>query len=223
MAFDQKTGDVAWKALDFANSYSTPKLIKIGGKDQLVIFMASQIIGVDPADGSLKWEHSCENQWKQNVCMPIWDEKERILFYSSNDVGAFGLKLTPKGDKTDVKELWSTKKIQLYHVTSVRIGDYVYGSTGAMAPAFFSAINMKTGEVAWRKRGFSKATCVLADGKLIILDEDGKLGIATPTPKDLQVHSETTLLDKVAWTVPTVVGKTLYVRDKKSIVAVDLG
>ena len=92
-----------------------------------------------------------------------------------------------------------------------------------MAPAFFSAINMKTGEVAWRKRGFSKATCVLADGKLIILDEDGKLGIATPTPKDLQVHSETTLLDKVAWTVPTVVGKTLYVRDKKSIVAVDLG
>ena len=130
MAFDQKTGDVAWKALDFANSYSTPKLIKIGGKDQLVIFMASQIIGVDPADGSLKWEHSCENQWKQNVCMPIWDEKERILFYSSNDVGAFGLKLTPKGDKTDVKELWSTKKIQLYHVTSVRIGDYVYGSTG---------------------------------------------------------------------------------------------
>ena len=31
------------------------------------------------------------------------------------------------------------------------------------------------------------------------------------------------LLDDVAWTVPTIVGKTIYVRDKQGISALDLG
>jgi hypothetical protein len=30
-------------------------------------------------------------------------------------------------------------------------------------------------------------------------------------------------LDGTAWTVPTLVGKTLYVRDKANIMALDLG
>ena len=81
---------------------------------------------------------------------------------------------------------------------------------------------MKTGKVAWRDRGFAKATTVLADGRLIILDEEGKLAIATATPDELKIHSEVALFDDVAWTVPTVVGHTMYVRDKKVIMALDL-
>jgi len=99
----------------------------------------------------------------------------------------------------------------------------VYGSTGQRDPSFFAAINIKDGKVAWRERGFSKATTVLADGKLIILDEDGQLGLATATPEKFTVHSKVPLLDKVSWTVPTVVGKKMYVRDKKNIMALDLG
>ena len=86
-----------------------------------------------------------------------------------------------------------------------------------------AAINIKTGEIAWRKRGFAKANCVYADGKLIILDEDGMLYLTTASPEDLTVHSQVELLDKVAWTAPTIVGKRLYVRDKSKIVALDLG
>ena len=99
----------------------------------------------------------------------------------------------------------------------------MYGSTGMSGPSFMAAINIKTGEIAWRKRGFAKANCVYADGKLIILDEDGMLYLATASPDDLTVHSEVELLDKVAWTVPTIVGKRLYVRDKSKIIALDLG
>ena len=123
---------------------------------------------------------------------------------------------------TAVEEVWSTRKIQFYHVTTVRDGDYVYGSTGN-GPAFMAAINIKTGEIAWRKRGFAKANCLYADGKLIILDEDGTLYLATASPEDLTVHSQVELLDKVSWTVPTLSGKTLYIRDKHRIRALDLG
>jgi outer membrane protein assembly factor BamB len=223
VAFNKTDGSIAWKKQSYGNSYSTPKLINLDGEDQLVTFLATEIVGIDPNNGDLKWSYPHQNQWKQNVCMPILGP-DNILFFSSPEAGARGLKLTKKGDKTEIEEVWQTRKIQFYHVNSVSVGDYVYGSTGTgQGPAFFAAVNMKTGDIAWRERGLSKATCVYADGKLIILDEDGVLALASCSPEKFEVVSKATVLDKVAWTVPTVVGKTLYVRDQKSIMAFDLG
>lgn len=223
VAFDQMDGKVAWKAMDFANSYSTPKLITLDGEDQMVTFMAEEIIGFDPNNGNMKWRVAHGNQWKQNVCMPVWHPQSKTLVLSAPEAGAKGLTLTKNGDKTDVKEAWSSRKIQFYHVNSIGEGDFVYGTTGMQAPAFFAALNVKTGEVAWRERGFAKSTCLYADGKLIVLDEDGQLALASATPKGLTVESKTNILEKVTWTVPTLSGKSLFVRDKKAIVALDLG
>lgn len=220
VAFDKKDGSVVWKGLDFENSYSTPRIFDVGGKDQLITFMADALIGVDPNNGALEWQYAHKNQMGQNIAMPVM--VDGYLFLSSPEAGAKGLKLSRKEDKTAIEEIWSTRKIQFYHVSTVRDGDFVYGSTGTMAPAFMAAINVKTGEIAWRKRGFAKANVVHADGRLLILDEDGKLYLTTATPEDLTVHSEVELLDKVSWTVPTVVGRRLYVRDKVNIVALDL-
>ena len=105
---------------------------------------------------------------------------------------------------------------------AVRSGKYVYASSGD-GPAFITALNAADGKIAWRERGFAKATMVYGDGKLIILDEDGILALATPTPEALTVHTKLQLLKKPAWTALTLVGKTLYVRDKETIMALDLG
>lgn len=223
VAFNQTDGKVVWKGQDFANSYSTPKLINLDGEDQMVTFMADEIIGFNPANGELKWRVAHGNQWKQNVCMPVWHAASKTLVLSSTDAGAKGLRLTKKGDKTEVEEAWASRKIQFYHVTAIGVDDFVYGTTGAQAPAFFAALNAKTGEVAWRERGFAKATCLYADGKFIVLDEDGQLALATMNPKGMTVDSKTKILEKVTWTVPTLAGKSLFVRDKKNIVALDLG
>lgn len=224
IAFHKDTGEILWKNQSFKNSYSTPRIINMHGEDQLVTFMANEAIGVNPDNGELRWRYEIGNQWGLNVNMPIWFEDADTLFLSTTEAGARGLKITREGDGFAVEETWKSRKIQFYHVTSVRLGDYVYGSTGGSTggPAFFAAINAKTGKIAWRKRGFSKATCVYADGRLIILDEQGKLALTTATPEDLVIHSQIELLDRVSWTVPTVVGSRMYVRDKKTIRALDL-
>lgn len=222
IAFKKDSGDAVWQKHDYGNSYSSPKIITVDGEDQLVTFMSKQAIGIDPKNGDLKWTYGQENQWDQNISMPIWGD-DNVLFVSSPDAGARGLKLTKNGDKTDIKEIWSTKKVQFYHVTAVGVGDMVYGSTGMRAPSFLAAINRKTGELLWRERGFAKANCLYADGKLVILDENGELSLAAPSKEGLKILSKATVLESVAWTVPTLVGKTLYLRDKKNIVALDLG
>jgi outer membrane protein assembly factor BamB len=219
VAFKKKDGKIVWKSESFKNSYATPKIMKVAGSDQLVTFMAAELVGLDPKTGELKWSYSFGNQFGQNISPPVMSDGG-ILFLSSTQAGSRGLKISKDGE---VEEVWSTRKIQFYHVSSVKIGDYVYGSTGSMAPAFMSAINIETGEIPWRARGFAKANVIYADGKLYILDEDGNFYMATATPEKLEVISKIELLDKVAWTVPTIVGKTMFVRDKTKIMAVDLG
>ena len=64
---------------------------------------------------------------------------------------------------------------------------------------------------------------VYADGKAIILDEDGRLVLARLSPDALTVLAEAAIFDTQSWTVPTLVGTTLYARDRAEIVALDLG
>ena len=42
-------------------------------------------------------------------------------------------------------------------------------------------------------------------------------------PEGFEVLSSVALLDTTAWTAPTLVGTTLYVRDRAQIVALDVG
>ena len=49
VAFDQKTGAIAWKNGDVDPSPSSPRLIRVDGQEQLVLFHADGVAGFDPA------------------------------------------------------------------------------------------------------------------------------------------------------------------------------
>lgn len=223
VAFNKMDGKLAWKRHDYVNSYSSPMVIDVDGQEQLLCFMGKEIVGLSPESGDLLWRYEHGNRYDQNICMPVWGE-DRILFISSVDeCGSRGLKLTRKGDKTNVEEVWHNKKVGVHHSNAVRIGDYIYTSAGGQGPSLLHAVNVKTGEVAWKKRGFSKATMLAAGDWLIVLDEDGNLGLCRATPDRFKVLAKICLLEKPAWTVPTLVGTRLYLRDKGKIMALDLG
>ncbi len=221
VAFDKRDGHVVWKALSFPLSYSTPKIMRLGGEDHLVVYMASALIGVDPNTGRLRWNYPLENQWKQNITMPTQLDDDR-LFASTLEAGSRCLKLVKDGEFR-VEEVWSKRQPQYFFVSSVRMGDYIYGSSGDHTSSYMSAVNIRTGKLAWRTRGFSLANVVGVGDRLIILDGDGTLALATPSPEGLVVHSKVKLLDTPSWTAPTIVGKTLYIRDMHKIMALDLG
>lgn len=224
MAFKQKDGSVAWKKQDLDVSPSSHLIIKFDGQDQLVAFMGKAITGINPNNGELLWSLTHETNWGLNITTPVWNSSDNLLFISSAyNGGSRVLKLTKGADgRTGVSEVWFHRKMRVHHGTAVRIGDYVYGSSGDFGPSFVVAVNVKTGDIAWQDRSFSKANFVYADGKMIILDEDGTLAIATVSPEGMKILSQVELMDKLSWTVPTLAGKTLYVRDRKALVALDL-
>ena len=99
---------------------------------------------------------------------------------------------------------------------------HVYGSSGDFGPAPLTAVDVLTGAIAWQSREFPKVNSVQAGERTILLDEDGGLAIATLSPSGLQVLQEAQATTKLSWTVPTLIGRRLYVRDRRTLVALDL-
>ena len=222
IAFNQKDGTVAWKNQSLDMSPSSPIIANVDGQDQLIMFLGKVVAGLDPNNGNLLWSHPHVTEWGLNISLPVWGPDNLLFISSAYSGGSRVLKLTQKDGKTTAEELWFHRRMRLHHGTAIRIGDYVYGSSGDFGPAFFAAVNVKTGEIAYQDRSFPKSNFVLADGKLIILDEDGNLALATATPTELKVISKVSVLKNLAWTAPTLVGTKLYLRDRRTITALDL-
>jgi outer membrane protein assembly factor BamB len=223
VAFRQSDGTVAWKSGDFLISGGSPILIDLDGQEQLVCFARALIAGLDPGNGRVLWAHPHDAGNDFNFSLPLWGS-DRILFMSSGyKAGSRAIRLARAGDRTEVEELWFSPRLRFQFLNGIRVGDHVYGTTGDFGPAFLSAIDVRTGERAWQHRGFSQATLIHADGKAIIVDEDGDLALAKLSPEGVTVLSQMKLFDTVAWTVPTLAGATLYARDREKLVALDLG
>jgi outer membrane protein assembly factor BamB len=222
VAFDQKTGAVVWKKQDFKTSYASPILIKVDGQEQVVLMMESEIIGVEPNTGELLWSHPHQNRTKTNVSTPFWGADNLLFCSSAYDSGGRMLKLSVVGGKTKVEELWFQKKLRIHVANVIRLGEIIYGSSGDFGPAPFTAVNVKTGEVIWQERNLPKTSFIYADGRFIMLNEDGELILATPTATGLKIHSRVPLLTQTSWTPPTLAASRLYLRDRKTILALDL-
>ena len=222
MAFDQKTGAVVWKKQDFSLSPSTPTIINVDGQDQLVIVLADHIVGMNPNTGDLLWSHPHNCDWGLNISLPVWGKDNILVVSSAYSGGSRALQLNQSDGKTTVKELWATRRMRVHHGTMIRLGDLVFGSSGDFGPAPLTAIDVRSGNIVWQDRSFPKANFVYADGKVILLDEDGVLALVELTPQGLKVISKTNLLTHLAWTPPTLAGTKLYVRDRKTIMALDL-
>ena len=73
-----------------------------------------------------------------------------------------------------------------------------------------------------KERSFAKANLLAVGDDLVLLDENGDFAIVSPDSEGFEVHARARILTTLSWTVPTLVGTTLYVRDRKEIVALDL-
>jgi outer membrane protein assembly factor BamB len=226
-AIDQKTGRIAWAGLRFVNAYSSPILINAGSRDQVVVLAAQEIFAVDPHDGAALWSRPLSTDPGMAFCAtPLWDANNQILIFSgaADGYGASALHITADGPQMKTEFVWRDRRLGSAFGNLLLAGDAFYLSRGYTGPAVLTAVDVKTGQLRWSSREFAKTSFLAADGKLIILDEDGWLALARRNPDgSLKVVAKARLLTPNAWTVPTLAGKTLFLRDRATIMALDIG
>ena len=225
IALARATGELAWKSAEcFRPGYSSPILAVVDGAPQVMVAMGPERAGFDPATGELRWHLTLDDDAVTTMSTQIWGD-DQILFGSSAYAdGSRGIRVARREDGSfAAEEIWYTRKMRVQHTTAVRVGDLVYGSSGDFGPAFLTAVDVATGELAFRQRGFAKANLLAAGDQVILLDEDGNLGLGTPSPEGIEIHARAKVLDRLAWTVPTLIGTRLYVRDRHRMKAFELG
>jgi outer membrane protein assembly factor BamB len=223
MAFRQSDGAVVWKSGDFLTSAAAPILIDFAGSPQLVFLAGGTVTALDPANGKVLWSHPHDPGNDLNCSTPIWGSDNILFVSSAYKAGSRAILLKRQGDATIPEELWFTNRVRFMFLNPVRLGDFVYGTTGDFGPAFLTALNIKTGQAAWQHRGYGRASLLQAGDKTIIMDEDGDLALARLTPEGATILAEAKIFDTTTWTAPTLVGTTLYARDREKIAAIELG
>ena len=215
LAFRLDSGAPVWQARGFTASYASPVLWRLPAGTQLVVPAAGEVVALDPDDGRLLWRHDHANRARTILSDAIPGD-DRLLFVSAYFLGSVGLELAADGES--VKEVWETSRLQLAQSNAIRADDVVYGFNNSV----LVALDVTSGEVLWRERGFERANLIRVGERFLLFDRLGKLSLVSLSRQGVTGHAEAQLLEGRSWTAPTLIGECLYVRNLESIVAVDL-
>jgi outer membrane protein assembly factor BamB len=123
VAFDRKTGAVRWRRPrpDVSFSHSTPVLVRIRGKPQLLVAASNAVQGVDPADGRVLWW--CRTAG--DTASPVYDGK---LVYCDGGRGGMGVAVDPtgSGDVTKTQRRWQHERVAEGFSSPVIVGAHLY-------------------------------------------------------------------------------------------------
>lgn len=217
VALNKTSGEVLWTSLNDLAGYSTPIHIDVDGTKQIVVLTGKFVVGVAAGDGRELWRHPWETTLDANVATPICHDG-RLFISSGYGTGCALFHLSVTDGVAAAEELWDSKSMKNYFSTSVLHNGYLYGFNNTM----LTCMEFDTGDVAWRQRGFNKGSVLMADGKLIILGERGTLALAKASAEDYEEISRVGIFEGKCWTVPTVAGGKLFLRNEEELVCLNL-
>ena len=220
VALDRRTGKLVWHAGSDKAGYSTPLPVTLGESRQLVMFTGSQVVGVDAADGRVLWKQPWKTSYDVNAAMPVFVPPNRLFVASGYSTGGAMFELVPYDDgSTRVNRLWTAPRMRNQFSSSIYHQGQIYGFDNAT----LKCLDARTGEEKWAVReGFGHGSLTLADGHLYVLGDRGKLALVEATPEGYREKGAFEPLEGKSWTVPTLAGGRLYLRNEKQLVALDV-
>ena len=226
VAYDTKSGKQLWTAGSDPAGYSSPALLKVGGKSQIVAFTGCSAIGVDPAKGSVLWRYPFATDFDCNIATPL-NINGNVFISSGENHGSVLLSLKPNGDKFDVSEVWDSlgpkSVLRNEWQTSMLLDGFLYGldNVGGAGPiTHLTCIDAATGKRKWQQARFGKGNLIAADGKLFLSTLAGELVVVRATPERFDELGRATILGGTRQ-APALSNGFLFLRDDKEIVCVD--
>ncbi len=206
IALNKADGSVIWDNGKSAAGYSTAVPFTMDGKKCIALFTAKEMVALVPKTGKILWKIPWKTSYDVNAADAII-EGNKIFLSSGYNTGCavytFG--------SSDFTEDWKNKNIRNHFNSCVLWKGYIYGVDDGKS---VSCLDFKTGEVKWAQKGFGKGSLMLADGKLIILSDKGKLAIAEASPTEYkELASAQILPKKKCWTVPVLANGRIYARN----------
>jgi outer membrane protein assembly factor BamB len=219
VAFDEATGKEAWRSGDDRPGYSSPIAFTAAGVRQIVAFTGTRIASLAPSDGKLLWSATWRTAYEVNAATPVFVPPDRLFVSSGYDHGATLFRLV-KGDGGGIvaETVWETRSMKNQFSSSVLHDGHLYGFDDKT----LRCIAVDGAETRWRAKGYGHGSLLVADGRLIVLADDGTLALVRATPEAHVAISAFRPLAGKTWAAPSLANGTLYVRDGRELVAFDV-
>jgi outer membrane protein assembly factor BamB len=211
IALDKNTGKVRWKTerrKPFDQAYTTPLVISVGGRDQLVSVGAYRAAAYDPETGREIWMVRYENGFS-NVPRPVFGHNLVFITTGFFEPAVMAVRPDGRGDVTDTHVAWSMTRGAPFTPSPVLVGDelYIINDLGIA-----SCVDAKTGKLHWQQRvgGNHSASPIFADGRIYFLSEEGVATVIAPG-KTFQKLA-TSELDGATLASIAVAGRAFFIR-----------
>lgn len=229
VAYDTKTGKQLWTAGKDSAGYSSPTLLDVGGRSQIVSYTGRSALGVVPKTGEVLWRYPFETNYDCNIATPLAIKGQLFLSAGENH-GSVLLDLKPKanGEKIELTEVWQSfgpkSVLRSEWQTPLLLDGFLYGmdNVGGAGPVtHLTCVNATTGERAWQVLRFGKGNLIAADGKLFMTTMAGELVVARASSKKYDELGRVTVLETTRQT-PALSNGRLYLRDGREILCLDV-
>ena len=88
VAYNKRTGERIWGALDDRAAYTSPMVVTVAGQRQLIVVTAKRVIGMTVEDGTLLWEFPWTTMYEINCAQPIVTDPNHVFISAAYDHGA---------------------------------------------------------------------------------------------------------------------------------------
>lgn len=203
------SGETRWVFEGKGTSYSSPRLLGIGGVEQIVAVNQEDVCGLDPATGALLWSHPWPGKFPK-VGQPLLLEGDRILVTASYGAGSLLLSVKRGGDgKFSTELLWKSTYLKTKFSSAAVLGDHAYGlDEGRLA-----CIDLATGKRVWKNEKFGFGQHLRFGEHLLVQTEPGEVVIGRIGPTGFVETGRIPALSSMTWNTPAVAGRVLLVRN----------
>jgi outer membrane protein assembly factor BamB len=202
IAMNKKTGETVWQHdepggksgeagnTEWIGSWTTPIVVRAGGRDELVMSFPKRVVAFDPKTGKELW--TCSGLGALVYTSPLWsdpgDDGTGVIVAMSGFNGpALAVKHGGSGDVTATHRLWHTTRVKQRIGSGVIVGKHIYIHND---PGVAQCIELETGKIVWEERlkGEGKevtswSSMVLSENKLYSVNHAGDTFVLRAEPE----------------------------------------
>ncbi len=216
VAIDKESGEEKWRVESMNRSWSTPHLVAVGGKQELVVNSKDEILAYNPATGENLW--SCKGI-PDYVCPSIVSHQGVVYVLGGRSSMTVAVKA---GGKGEVSEIWRAR-VGANVTSPVVYQDHLYWVSDRNTTAY--CLKLSDGEVVYQKRVASQpyASSVIADGKIYVVTRRAGTIVLAAKP-DFEELAQNKLTDGSQFNAsPIVSGGKIYLRSDENLYCVAKG
>lgn len=218
IAYRCTDGKLAWTADVGQQSYTSPMIANVAGREQLLNLAGANLNSLNPDTGELLWSYPFRTQLQITASQPIVIDDNRIFLSAGYGLGCAMVRIDQQPDGYKTETLWSNIRMKNKFSSSVYHDGYLYG----LDERILTCVDATTGDRAWKGGRYNYGSLLRVQDHLLVLGEAGELALVKATPDAHEEVARIQVFSDKTWNNPSLVGGLLFARNHREMVCYDL-